>query len=360
MTQSSDAPAVSVLVPVLNEASHIETTLAMMCDQQVPGGLEILVIDGGSTDGSREIVEAVLAREPRIRLLDNPAQQIPAALNIGLRAARGGYIARMDAHTLYPAGYLAAGLARLEAGDVAWASGPALAAGDGRWSRRVAMALSTPMGIGGATFRRLGPETYVDTGFTGILRRSTLESLDGWDEGWPVNEDGELAARVRAAGGRIVCLPAMAATYTPRNSLPALARQYWRYGQYRVKTSRRHPTSMRRSHVLPPAFSIVTALAFLPGPYGWLPRAGLAVWIAAAVTIAGRELSRGRRPVDSALLPVVFAVMHLAWGAGFLVGCARFGPPAGALAHLVRTATSRSSANAGEATGTGPRVSARG
>ena len=118
MPQNSDTPAVSVLVPVFNEAAHIETVLTMMCDQQVPGGLEILVIDGGSTDGSREMVEKVSARDRRIRVLDNPARQIPMALNIGLRAARGSYIARMDAHTHYPAGYLATGLTRLEAGDV--------------------------------------------------------------------------------------------------------------------------------------------------------------------------------------------------------------------------------------------------
>ncbi|MEU4158194.1 glycosyltransferase family 2 protein [Actinoplanes sp. NPDC026670] len=344
MPESSATPVVSVLVPVLNEASHIETTLAMMCDQQVPGGFEILVIDGGSTDGSREMVEDISARDPRIRLLDNPERQIPMALNIGLRAARGGFIARMDAHTRYPAGYLATGLARLQAGDVAWVSGAALAAGDGRWSRRVSMALHTSMGVGGATFRRPGPEKDADTGFTGILRRSTLEDLGGWDEGWPVNEDAELAARVRATGGRIVCLPEMAATYTPRDSLPALARQYWRYGQYRAKTSRRHPTSMRRSHVLPPALALTAALAVLPGPYRWLPLTGIAVWVVAAVAVAGREMVRGRQPVDCALLPAVFAVMQLAWGAGFIAGCARFGPPFGALAHLVRTARHRSPA----------------
>nr|WP_221376612.1 glycosyltransferase family 2 protein [Actinoplanes polyasparticus] len=334
MLRSDGDPAVSVLVPVFNEASHIEASLARICDQKVPGGLEILVIDGGSTDGSREIVEKVSARDQRIRVLANPARQIPTALNIGLRAARGSYIARMDAHSLYPPEYLAVGVSRLQAGDVAWVSGPALAAGDGRWSRRVSIALNTPMGIGGATFRKAGPEREVDTGFTGILHRTTLENVQGWDEDWPVNEDGELAARVRATGGRIVCLPEMAATYVPRNSLPSLARQYWRYGQYRAKTSRRHPTSMRRSHVLPPAFALVTVLAFLPGPYGLLPRAGVAIWIAAAAMIAGREIGRGRRLRDCALLPVVFAVMQLAWGVGFLVGCGRFGPPLGAFAHL--------------------------
>ena len=87
----------------------------------------------------------------------------------------------------------------------------------------------------------------------------------GWDEGWPINQDGELAARIRAEGGRVVCVSEMAAAYVPRNSPKALARQYWRYGQYRVKTSGRHPTSLRRSHILAPGLALALVAAVIPG-----------------------------------------------------------------------------------------------
>jgi glycosyltransferase involved in cell wall biosynthesis len=332
---SDGSPAVSVLVPVLDEERHLEDALALMRAQEVPGGLEILAIDGGSRDRSAEILARVSAADPRVRVLSNPARRTPQALNIGLRAARGAYVARMDAHTWYPRDYLARGIARLERGDVAWVSGPQLAEGRGPWSRRVALALSTPLGVGGASFRRATAETDVDSGFTGVWRRETLVEHGGWDEGWPINQDGELAARVRAAGGRIVCVPEMAAKYVPRDSLRALARQYWRYGQYKAKTVGRHPGAMRRSHVLPPGVVIALAAAVLPGPQRRVARAGAGVWAVGLVATAAREAGRGASPSDAAALPLVLGTMHVAWGAGFLAGSARFGPPVEAVARVL-------------------------
>jgi hypothetical protein len=245
----------------------------------------------------------------------------------------------MDAHTHYPPDYIALGVRRLERGDVDWASGPQLAVGQGPWSRRAAMALQSRLGVGGAAFR-MSPdrEIEVDTGFTGVWRRETLESHGGWDEGWPVNQDAELAARVRARGGRIVCLPEMAASYVPRDSLPALARQYWRYGMYRAKTSRQHPESMRRSHVLPPALVLTLAGALVgPGRLARPLRALVALYgLALGAASVGQARPGARR--DAILLPAVFATMHLAWGSGFIAGCRRFGPPLAALARLPRRA----------------------
>jgi hypothetical protein len=130
----------------------------------------------------------------------------------------------MDAHTRYPATYLADGIARLQEGDVHWASGPQLPVGTDSGSRRTALALSTPLGVGGASFRLFHrDEVEVDSGFSGVWERTFLESLGGWDEAWPVNQDGEMAARVRKLGCRIVCIPSMAAQYVPRSSIRELA-----------------------------------------------------------------------------------------------------------------------------------------
>jgi cellulose synthase/poly-beta-1,6-N-acetylglucosamine synthase-like glycosyltransferase len=335
----TEAPAVSVLVPVLDEAAHLERALELMLAQDVAGGVEVLAVDGGSRDGSRGLLERMAAADPRVRLLDNPARRTPQALNIGLAAARGAYVARMDAHTWYPQDYLRRGVERLERGDVAWASGPQLAEGDGPWSRRVALALATRMGIGGAAFRLAGTEREVDSGFTGVWRRQTLERLGGWDEAWPVNQDAELAARIRADGGRIVCVPEMAARYVPRSSLRRLAKQYFRYGQYRAKTCRRHPQSMRRSHVLAPGLVLTLAASVLPTPLRRPARAGAAAWAGGAALTSAGAVRRGTAPADALALPAVLATMHVAWGVGFLVGAVRFGPPLGALAGLVRRPT---------------------
>src|SRR4051794_23990229 len=262
---AQDEVAVSVLAPVRNEASGIRETVAAMQAQRFPGRLEFIFVDGRSEDATREILRELARSDPRIRLLDNPAREVTPALNIGLRAARGRYVARMDAHALYPRDYVAVGVGRLEAGDVEWVSGPQIPQGADTWSRRTELALRSPLGIGGSPFRRaLSEEIETDGAFTGIWRRETLERHRGWDEDWIVNEDGELAARIRKAGGRIVCVPQMASRYLPRRSLRALARQYSRYGQYRAKTCGRYPESMRRSHMLPPAVASAVAISLLP------------------------------------------------------------------------------------------------
>jgi glycosyltransferase involved in cell wall biosynthesis len=332
-----DRVDVSVLVPVLDEERHVRAAAAAMQAQDFDGSAEFLFVDGGSTDRTPEILRELAADDARIRILANPQRSTPIALNIGLRAARGEFVARMDAHTHYPPNYLATGVERLRRGDVAHVSGPQLAEGDSKWSRRVALALSTRLGTGGASFRHdRDAEFEVDSGFTGIWTRATLEEQGGWDEGWPNDQDSELAARIRSRGGRIVCVPEMGARYIPRDSLRALWRQYWRYGLYRAKTAHRHPDSMRASHVLAPGLVIALIAALMPlGVLRRLARLGLVAYLLALAGVSA-EQARADDPRDVLALPAVFAAMHLSYGLGFLVGSVRFGPPLAALGLLLR------------------------
>ena len=327
----------SVLIPVLNEEPYIHAAVARMQAQRFGGTFELIFIDGGSEDRTKELLEEMALEDPRIRILDNPERRTPNALNIGLAAARGRLIVRMDAHTYYPDRYLSAGAKRLEAGDVAWVSGPQLATGVDKWSRRVALALSSPLGTGGAAFRRRSTgEIEVDSGFTGMWRRDCLERYGGWDVRWPVDQDFELAARMRADGLRIVCIPEMAAEYIPRNSLRRLAKQYWVYGRYRVKTSVAHPRSMRRSHVLPPGLALtVTAAALAPRPLRRVARLGIGIYLL-ALGYATVDVATPDNWRDAVTVPLVFACMHLAAGFGFLAGCLEYGPPIAALRGLRR------------------------
>jgi glycosyltransferase involved in cell wall biosynthesis len=333
---NGEAPVgVSVLTPTLNEEAHILETVRGLQSQRLDEDVEFLFMDGRSEDATRSMLERLAADDPRIRILDNPERGIPFALNIGLGSARGEFVARMDAHTIYPPDYLARGVERLRRGDVEWVSGPQLPRGTGKWSRRIALALGTRLGIGGAAFRNASHELDVDAGYTGMWRRETLLRHGGWNDAWPINEDGELAARIREAGGRIVCIPEMAALYAPRDSLRALARQYWRYGNYRAKTCRAHPESMRRSHLLPPALAITLPAALgSRGRVGQLARAGMVAYLTALASTAISRLGAGIR--DACSLPVVLATMHLSWGFGFLVGSAWFGPPFRAILLLAR------------------------
>ncbi len=327
---------VSVLIPVLNEEREIRASVEAMLSQSYDGEIEFLFMDGSSEDRTKEILEEMAASDHRIRVLDNPQRRTTFGLNIGLENARGDYVVRMDAHTHYPAEYVAKGVERLARGDVEWVTGPQIPHGKGKWSRRVAIALRSWFGAGGSGKWEADEEKDIDTGvFTGVWKRATLDEYGGWDDGWPVNQDSELAARFFEQGSRIVCVPELGALYTPRDSIESLWRQYWRYGFYRAKTSRYHPASMRRSAVFPPGLVIALAGALLaPRPLRLACRAAVGAW-AAGVIAASAPTARAQGLREGGGLAVVFAAMHLSWGAGFLRGCAAFGPPWAALARII-------------------------
>ena len=197
----------STLTPVLNEERHIRETVAALQSQDLDGPMEFIFIDGRSTDRTRAILEELAAEDPRIRVLDNPARHTASALNIGLRAARGEYVARVDAHTWYPPRYLSLGISRLRAGRRRLgrrAAGP----GRRRWLRAAGSRSrsGSRLATGGsnrwdADRGASAEETELGTGvFTGIWRAASSAAISGWDEGWPINQDSELAARFLLAG----------------------------------------------------------------------------------------------------------------------------------------------------------------
>jgi hypothetical protein len=206
-------------------------------------------------------------------------------------------------------------------------------------SNAVALALETPLGRGGghrwiSAGGRSGRERELDSGvFCGIWERATLTGYGGWDERWPRNQDSELAGRFLARGERLIGIPAMAAEYTPRDSLGSLWRQYLEYGRYRTQTARRHPHTLRRSHLLAPAVVAAAAGAIVGrGPVRHAATATLAVYAATVSSAGVRAALRGAPPSEAALVPVVLSVMHFGHGLGTWRGALQDGPPLAALA----------------------------
>jgi succinoglycan biosynthesis protein ExoA len=333
----------SVLVPVLNEERYIEASVEAMRRQRFPGELEFLFADGGSTDRTVEILDRLARQDPRIRVLRNPVGTVSSGLNVALRHARGRWALRMDAHAVYPEDYALLGVRRLAQGGTRWVSGPQIPHGHGPVSRAVALALSGAIGRGGSrkwgqTGAASGAEFELDTGvFAGVWERATLLEYGGWDERWPRNSDSEMAARFLARGERLVCLPAMGAQYVPRDKLAGLWRQYFGYGEFRARTYRHHPHSMRASHLLAPAVVATAAAAIVaPRRIRRLARLGEAVYAASLVAAGIRSLSAAESPADAGLVPVVLVVMHFSHGLGQMYGWARYGPPIQAVAALCR------------------------
>ena len=231
-----------------------------------------------------------------------------SGLNVALHHARGRWVARMDAHTRYPDDYLARGVARLMAGGTRWVSGPQLPRGDRPVSRAVSLALGTGLGRSGSRKWAAGTdveaaEYELDSGvFTGVWERASLLEYGGWDERWRVNEDSEMAARFLARGERLICMPAMAATYAPRDSLPRLWRQYFVYGEYRARTARRHPETMRRQHLVAPALALRRGGRDRP-PHPGAPARPAERWACTRPPSAARRCGRSPPPSRVATPP---------------------------------------------------------
>ena len=332
----------SVLVPVLNEERYIEQTLKTMRAQRFPGRLEFIFADGGSSDRTVQILRDHAERDPRIRVYANPRRTVASGLNVALSHASGRWIARMDAHTEYRDDYLAVGVERLQQGGTSWVSGPPIPVGHGPVSRAVALALGSAVGQGGSRkWRRAGDdaphEFELDTGvFAGVWERRTLLAFGGWDEGWLVNEDAEMAGRFLARGERLICLPAMGARYVPRDTFRGLWRQYRGYGEYRVRTAGRHPRTMRLIQLIAPAL-VLDAVVAAAGPHGArrVARGALAAYVGLIVREGVRARPHAEVAGDAALVPVALATMHMSWGVGTWIGLIRFGPPTSALAHVL-------------------------
>lgn len=327
--RTQDAVDVSVLIPVLNESEHLRAAVAAMQAQRFDGSFELLFADGRSVDDTRAVLHELARQDPRIRVLDNPRRGTASGLNVCLAAARGEFVARMDAHTYYPRSYLQDAVERLRRGGTAWVSGPQVPTPVGPVSQAVALALESWLGRGGSRkWDGVDEERELDTGvFGGVWRRDVVLASGGWDERFPVNQDSEMAARFLARGERLVSCGELAASYVPRNSLRGLARQYRRYGCYRARTFLHHPRSARRSHAFAPALAGALVTAVAPRtPLRTPARLALGAYGAAVLSVAARVPARDDAgPADAVRVAAVLPTMHLAWGFGALAGLIRFG-----------------------------------
>lgn len=325
-------PFASVVVPTRNEEKTIEQCLASIVAQDYPPGrLEILVVDGGSTDATRELVAHAAARSAvPIRLLENPGRVVPAALNVALAEAEGEFLVRVDGHSAPAPDYVLRCVRGNEEHDAALAGGWVRAVGKGRVSRAVAAAFASPFSMGNAASWNppAGPRDVASVP-CGSYRIDALRAIGGFDEGQHANQDYEANYRLRRAGERIVLLPAVWFDYIPRGTFRALARQFARYGYYKARTMAKHPASVRPRHLVPAAgllgLAALAAAAIVSEAARIALVAAAAVYalgILVACIAAGKKL----RLPERLLLPPVLATMHLAWGAGNLAGLARFLP----------------------------------
>ena len=319
----------SIIVPCYNEEGTIGLLLQAIADQTVAAAaLEVLVADGGSTDGTRAAVPAFAKGHPdlAVRLVDNPTRAIPAALNRAIEGARGQVVIRLDAHSIPQPDYVEQCLRVLKATGAANAGGAweIHPSAPGWKARGIAAAAGHRLGAGDARYRTSGEPGPVDTVPFGAYPRAWLNRVGPYDETLLTNEDYEYNVRLRRAGGIIWFDPAIRSIYFARPTLGALARQYARYGFWKARMLRRYPGTLRWRQALPPAFVLASVglavLAPVFQPAGWLLGLQWALYAAAVMAAATTEAWRRRDPALAAGMPPALAVMHMAWGGAFWWG----------------------------------------
>lgn len=317
-------PYVSIVMPCFNEEGYIEACLRSVLGQDYPADrFEVLVVDGRSSDRTREILGALSRDEPRVRMVDNPARLQAAGMNVALRVARGEIIVRMDVHCEYASDYVRQCVLALERTGADNVGGAQRAKSTTGFQRALCAALTSPLGVGGVKYRSAENEGFVDTVFLGAFRRKVFETVGMYDPRAFTNEDAELNQRIQAAGGKVFLSRDVVVHYFPRGSFRALAKQYYRYGKGRARTLLKHGRFLSIRPAVP-FLTVAGAAALIAVP----PLHPVAPFAFGAYALAtGAEAIRVGRKEGLRAIPVVWAifpVLHLSHGIGFAVGLARF------------------------------------
>jgi glycosyltransferase involved in cell wall biosynthesis len=335
MQTSSSEETVSVVIPCYNEERFIGKALEQLADQFAAERYEIIVVDGMSSDRTRAVISEFSKQHPQlsVRVVDNPARNIPTALNVGVAAATGTIIARMDAHAVPSDGYIRRCVEVLQTGAAGVVGMPCMVrpGADTSMARAIAAAVSHPFGIGDAKYR-LGaggpPQESVDTVAFACFRKSLWQQLGGFNESLLTNEDYDFNYRVRQAGFDVVLDRAGHCDYFARSTLRGLAEQYWRYGSWKARMLRLHPASIKLRHLVAPAF--LTSLIFL-FLLGWLWRPALVLFGVETIVylvlalLCGWQAARKQQAglAMTTLIAIAFFTIHTTWGMGFMLGLFR-------------------------------------
>ena len=281
----------SIVVPIRNEVRSIDTTMGDIVAQTYDD-LEILVVDGQSDDGTLDILERWAATDNRIRILPNPRRTAASGLNIGLAAAQGRWLVRIDGHVRIPADYVERLVDHLETDRWGGVGGRKDAVGSGPAAEAISAVLGSKWGVGGSLYHYADEPVEVDHVPFGAYPVALARKLGGWDERLVANQDFEFDARVREDGHRLLVDPAVATAWQCRERISDLGRQYFRYGRGKADVAALHPGSVHLRHLAPPALVAGSALGVASLPWTAVPLVAIGSLYGPAVTAASIAIAR--------------------------------------------------------------------
>ncbi len=317
-------PAVSVIIPVLNEERFLYQAVDAILKQDYESEFEVILALGPSKDKTNEVAKE-LAKDSRVKLIDNPSGKTASALNQAIKNSKFDIIVRLDGHAIVDKNYLNNAVTTLLETKADNVGGLMQAEGISDFEKSVAVAMTSKFGVGNAPFHVGGSAGEVDTVYLGTFKKSALERVGFFDESFVRAQDWELNYRIRKTGGKIWFNPKLVVSYRPRPNVKALAKQYFEYGQWRKQVTKKYPETISLRYLAPPItvsglfvgfifilLNFLTQIEFFK--IGWLALLTYAfVLVLGFITIKGKINLRSR-----ILLFIVLPTMHLSWGVGFL------------------------------------------
>ena len=320
-------PAVAVVMPVLNEENYLEAAVLAILSQDYQGPIQVVLALGPSTDRTNEVAARICAGDSRVSSVPNPTGRTPEGLNAALAETTQEFVVRVDAHSELSDGYIRLAVETLQRTGADNVGGIMGARGVTKFEKAVAAAMTSPLGVGSASFHTGGNEGPAETVYLGVFKRSALERVGGYDPAFTRAQDWEMNYRIRTTGGTVWFNPDLFVTYRPRPNVLKLAKQYFEYGSWRHEVMRRHPDTRRTKSALryfaPPLAVALIVVGKILGSIGFVmgnaliwgyifPLGYLALTLVSSLTLVKRARA------GALWLPVVLMTMQMSWGIGFL------------------------------------------
>ena len=320
-------------MPVLNEENYLEAAVLAILSQDYEGPIQVVLALGPSTDRTNEVAARICAGDSRVSSVPNPTGRTPEGLNAALAATTQEIVVRVDAHSELSDGYIRLAVETLQRTGADNVGGIMGARGVTKFEKAVAAAMTSPLGVGSASFHTGGNEGPAETVYLGVFKRSALERVGGYDPAFTRAQDWEMNYRIRTTGGTVWFNPDLFVTYRPRPNVFKLAKQYFEYGSWRHEVMRRHPDTRRTKSALryfaPPLAVALIVIGKILGTIGFVlnnfygqdsaliwgyifPIGYLALTLVSSLTLVKRARS------GALWLPIVLMTMQMSWGIGFL------------------------------------------
>ena len=317
---------ISIILPVLNEADHLEESLRSILSQDYLGDIEIILAIGPSHDGTEKIAQALADKDSRIVLVENPSGRTASALNIAIAATKYSIVVRVDGHSQIPNNYLSLVSKIIEETGAVNVGGVMDAQGRTLFERGVARAMKSALGVGASRFHTGGAAGEVDTVYLGAFRKEALIAVGCFDERFTRAQDWELNHRLRNAGGKIYFDPRLVVTYRPRSTVLALAKQYFNYGRWRRVVSRTHQGTINYRYLAPPIAVLGSSLSILMSLFfSTIFIVPLAIYLS-FILLASFRIARSIGEIIC--MPLILLTMHISWGIGFITSPKSLAPKA--------------------------------